>query len=108
MSLIEHVYSPLEDFNALRLLRILTVFRKTVLMQTLIDSFEGLSGIMGLLAYSFVIFSILGIHIWKGSIHNRCYTTVEPEWKLLDNYPHLCSNFSQCPEGAICAARESY
>jgi hypothetical protein len=107
MSLIELVYQLIKDLRALRLFIILNVFRKTVLMRTLLDSLEGLSGIMGLLSYSIVIFAILGIDIWKGLIHNRCYTTVEPEWKLLENYPPLCRKYSQCPEGATCAERNN-
>lgn len=49
---------------------------------------------MGLAIFFFTIFSILGVAIWAGKIHYRCYNTpfpVDGEWELTADTPYLCS-----------------
>jgi hypothetical protein len=60
---------------------------------------------MGLAIFFFTIFSILGVAIWSGKIHYRCYTTpgpVDGEWELLPDYVHLCtsSDLNSCPSNS--------
>lgn len=71
--------SALRAFRLLRPLKLLTsVPALRVLLATLIESVQSLGGIMGLALFFFTIFSILGVAIWSGKIHYRCYATPEP------------------------------
>jgi hypothetical protein len=57
-----------------------------ILLGTLFESVLSLGGILGLAIFCFTIFSILGVSIWNGKGHYRCYTTPEPvdgEWELV-------------------------
>lgn len=94
----------LSAFRSIRLLRPLKLLSKIpslkVLVTTLFGSIMGLSGIGGLAFFFFSMFSILGITVWNGRIHYRCYMTEFPEngeWLADPNYPHLCSSSSPCP-----------
>jgi hypothetical protein len=65
---------------------------------------------MGLAIFFFTIFSILGVAIWSGKIHYRCYQTENPvdgEWELYPDYNHLCiyNDNTTCPSGAYCGSR---
>ena len=65
---------------------------------------------MGLAIFFFTIFSILGVAIWAGKIHYRCYTnpfpTEDGEWELTPDFPFLCSeDHNQCPSGNFCRSR---
>lgn len=99
--------------RAIRLLRPLRLLSKIpslkTLLATLIDSLANLSGILGLAIFFFLIYSILGVSVWQGQIHYRCYLTAKPvdgEWQLYPEYPHLCSpESSTCPEGSFCGSR---
>jgi hypothetical protein len=51
---------------------------------------------MGLAIFFFTIFSILGVAVWQGKIHYRCYMTEFPDletkdWVLDPNFTQLCS-----------------
>lgn len=63
---------------------------------------------MGLALFFYIIFGILGITIWSGHIHYRCYATEFPkngEWKMLQN-DEICSLESNpCPEGYFCRSK---
>ena len=69
MALLELGFPQISKLGAMRLLRVLQAFRKTVVMRTLLESIWGLSSILVLLAFSFMIFAIMGVNIWKGAIH---------------------------------------
>ena len=77
-------------------------------MRTLLESIWGLSSILVLLAFSFMIFAIIGVNIWKGAIHQRCYVSQAPEWQLLESHTFLCSETSPCPEGSTCGSSNSW
>ena len=49
-----------------------------LLIGTLLSSVSQLGGIMGLAMFFFLIFAILGVSLWDGKIHNRCYETSCP------------------------------
>jgi hypothetical protein len=102
----------LSALRAVRLLRPLKLLSKIpairVLISTLLNSIAGLGGIMGLAIFFFSIFSILGITIWSGRIHYRCYVTPDPvngEWDLLKGYTKLCSSSLPCPGNSYCRSR---
>lgn len=68
--------AALRAFRLLRPLKLLTsVPALKLLLSTLIESVQSLGGIMGLALFFFTIFSILGVAIWSGKIHYRCYET---------------------------------
>ena len=104
--------SGLSALRSIRLLRPLKLLSKIpalkVLVTTLFGSVMGLSGILGLALFFFSIFSILGMTVWAGRIHYRCYQTPEPEngeWKVLSSYTALCSDAYPCPAGSFCGSR---
>ena len=76
---------------------------------TLIESVQTLSGTMGLALFFYVIFGILGITLWSGDIHYRCYKTESPvdgEWELGGGGDAICSEASNpCPAGFFCRSR---
>ena len=95
----------LSSLRAVRLLRPLRLLGKVpaikVLITTLLNSIAGLGGIMGLAMFFFSIFSILGMTVWSGRIHYRCYLDSEPsdgEWPLNPNSVSLCSSNAKCPD----------
>ena len=60
------------------------------MITTLIGSVQTLSGTMGLALFFYVIFGILGITIWSGHIHYRCYKEdiylpTTKNWEYLEN-----------------------
>jgi hypothetical protein len=64
---------------------------------------------MGLALFFYVIFGILGITIWSGHIHYRCYATEKPvdgEWEMMSGSDDICSEESNpCPKGFFCRSR---
>ena len=63
---------------------------------------------MGLALFCYLIFGILGITVWNGRIHFRCYDEEafnSGEWTLANGYDDLCNEDSQCPTGNICRSR---
>lgn len=80
-----------------------------ILLSTLFASISSLGGIIGLAMFCYIIFSILGISIWNGKTHYRCYVTEAPidgKWELLPEYPHLCSDdYYPCPADSFCGSR---
>jgi hypothetical protein len=103
--------AALRAFRLLRPLKLLTSIPSLrVLLRTLMESVQSLGGIMGLAMFFFTIFSILGVAIWSGKIHYRCYTTEAPVngvWNVLEGYNNLCnpSNPDTCPTGSFCGSR---
>lgn len=99
----------LKALRSVRLLRPLKLLRTIpairILITTVLSSIQSLSGIIGLAMFFFMIFSILGVTIWNGKIHYRCYLTEEPvfgEWEVDPRYDKLCMHDDQCPEGSFC------
>ena len=71
--------SGLRTFRLFRPLRSLTTMPSMkLLIGTLLSSVSQLGGIMGLAIFFFMIFAILGVSLWDGRIHYRCYTTQDP------------------------------
>lgn len=51
---------------------------------------------MGLALFFFLIFAILGVSLWDGKIHYRCYETEWPDpitgaWNTVEGDNRLCS-----------------
>ena len=74
--------SGIKAMRSVRLLRPLKLLRSIpsirILITTLLSSVSNLGGIMGLAMFVFTIFAILGVTIWNGKIHYRCYLTDQP------------------------------
>jgi hypothetical protein len=87
--------SALRAFRLLRPLKLIsTIPSLKMLLGTLINSVQSLGNIMGLACFFFTIFSILGVSLWQGKIHYRCYTTPQPvngDWVLTEGFYQLCS-----------------
>ena len=65
--------SAIKTLRSVRLLRPLKLLRSIpsirILISTVLASISSLGGIMGLATFFFLIFSILGVTIWNGTIH---------------------------------------
>ena len=63
---------------------------------------------MGLASFFFTIFAILGVSLWDGKIHYRCYETELPVngvWKVIEDDIDLCSHdVHPCKKG-FCGSR---
>lgn len=102
--------SGLRTFRLFRPLRSLnTMPSMRLLIGTLFSSVKQLGGILGLAMFFFMIFAILGVSLWDGKIHYRCYATDKPvngTWALLEGDDELCSDdFRPCPAGYFCRSR---
>jgi hypothetical protein len=66
---------------------------------------------MALALFFLLIFAILGVSIWNGRIHYRCYQTEEPDfangglWQLAPGDDRICSASRACPTGTFCRSR---
>ena len=54
--------------------------------------------------FFFIIFSILGVSLWDGEIHYRCYETELPDpvdgsWNVVSDDKALCSSVKECKVG---------
>jgi hypothetical protein len=82
--------SALRAFRLLRPLKLLnSIPSLKMLLGTLISSVKSLSSILVLICFFFTIFGILGVALWQGKIHYRCYETPEPvngEWELTEGF----------------------
>mmetsp|Transcript_24329 Transcript_24329/g.37630 ORF Transcript_24329/g.37630 Transcript_24329/m.37630 type:complete len:272 (+) Transcript_24329:2006-2821(+) len=77
--------SGLRTFRLFRPLRSLTTMPSMkLLIGTLLSSVSHLGGILGLAMFFFMIFAILGVHLWNGRGHFRCYETEFPDPLTLD------------------------
>lgn len=91
--------SGLRTFRLFRPLRNLTtVPSMRTLVGTLLQSMSQLGGILSLAIFFFMIFAILGVNLWAGKIHYRCWDLTLNEsgkyvnnWDGLDNSRGLCS-----------------
>jgi hypothetical protein len=90
--------SGLRTFRLFRPLRSLTTMPSMrILIGTLLQSVAQLVGILGLMAFFFLIFAILGVSLWDGASHYRCYLTSAPdpltgEWALQPDDLRLCAD----------------
>lgn len=100
----------LRAFRLLRPLKLLnSIPSLKMLLSTLLNSVKSLSSVFVLILFFFTIFGILGVALWQGKMHYRCYETPEPidgEWKLVEGFEEICSNdYNQCPSGTYCRSR---
>jgi hypothetical protein len=102
----------MKALRSVRLMRPLKLLRSVpsirVLIQTLLASVGSLGGIMGVAGFFFLIFAILGVTLWKGKIHYRCYQTkfpVDGEWELTPDHTELCGSYAACPAASWCGSR---
>ena len=74
-----------------------------LLIGTLFASVTSLGSVMALALFFFMIFAILGVSIWDGAIHYRCYTTewpVDGKWEVVADDERICSQgIRECPIG---------
>ena len=97
--------SGLRTFRLFRPLRSLqNMPSMKILIETLLSSVSQLGGIMGLALFFFLIFAILGVSLWDGRIHYRCYTAEWPDpktgaWQTVEGDERLCGENRKCPKG---------
>lgn len=100
--------SGMRTFRLLRPLRTLTTMPSMkILISTLIDSVAQLGGVLVLAVFFFIIFAILGVSLWKGSINMRCRLTEFPmdgDWEVDEADPLLCSSQRQCAVNRWCGS----
>jgi len=93
--------SVLRTFRLLRPLRLVGRLEQLkVIISVLLSSLRALGATMGLALFIFTVYAILGLTIWSGSIHFRCYETERPvggEWQMISGYTDLCSTNYPCP-----------
>ncbi|CAI2380762.1 unnamed protein product [Moneuplotes crassus] len=92
------LFKPLRSFSSFPAMK--------SIVGTILDSLSKLGEITIVAVIFFYIFAILGVTLWAGSLHYRCYTTPKPvngDWILLENYTRPC-NAHQCPEGSYCGS----
>jgi len=82
--------SGLRTFRLFRPLRSLsTLPSMRILVGTLLASVSQLGGILSLAIFFFLIFAILGVSLWSGTIHYRCHVSPEPflngTWPLVQD-----------------------
>jgi hypothetical protein len=92
--------SGLRTFRLFRPLRSLTTMPSMkLLIGTLFSSLSNLGGLMGLSLFFFMIFAILGVSLWHGRIHYRCYKGDGPilnevsgkyTWEIDESDERLC------------------
>ena len=105
--------SGLRTFRLFRPLRSLTTMPSMrILIGTLIYSLSHLGGILGLAIFFFMIFAILGVTLWEGKIHYRCYETPDPfpngTWVVSKTDLSLCSDYRPCAEGYYCRSKTTH
>ena len=96
--------SGLRTFRLFRPLRSLTTMPSMkLLIGTLLSSVSHLGGILGLAMFFFMIFAILGVSSFNGTIHQRCFETQDPlpdgSWNLVEGDYRLCSSQRICSVG---------
>jgi cold shock CspA family protein len=109
------------NITFLRVLRVLRTLRSVnkvkgmkIIINSLLVSLKSLWQTLLLLGFAFVVFSLLGVQLWLGSFHNRCYEvsvdTFEMTTRLQipmdelgeDRMCALGSTGRQCPDGSVC------
>lgn len=87
-------YSAFRTFRLLKPLKSLNSLQNMkILVSTLISSLAQLGEIIIFALFFFLIFSIMGVSLWAGSIHYRCRETEYPEngdWIAVSSDTQLC------------------
>ncbi|CAI2379843.1 unnamed protein product [Moneuplotes crassus] len=92
------LFKPLRSFSSFPAMK--------SIVGTILDSLSKLGEVAIVAVIFFYIFSILGVTLWSGSLHYRCYTTPEPvngEWIVLESHTRPCDAFA-CPVGSYCGS----
>ena len=96
-------------FKPLRSLRSLPSMQELVV--TLLESVYQLTNIFLLLEFALLLFSILGLQIWRGITHYHCRSTLEPVdgiWPIVEDDMSICgdSGYNQCniDDGEVCGS----
>ena len=94
--------SGLRTFRLFKPLKTLTNYPSmATLVETLLSSMKSLGGILGLAAFFFAIFAILGISQWMGLTHYRCrlteFPTADGIWPTVPGDTLLCGE-RVCPD----------
>lgn len=97
-------YSAFRTFRLLRPLRSLNSLQNMkLLVATLLSSLAQLGEIIVFALFFFLIFSIMGVSLWAGSIHYRCRETEYPvngNWVAVASDTELCG-YRSCPNDAL-------
>jgi len=96
--------SAVRTFRVMRPLRAITRFKELrFLVRLLLQCIPMLMNVVGLCAFIFFVFGILGVQLWQGTLRQRCYSMVTGE--PYDS-EFLCSispsGYHHCPEGYEC------
>lgn len=84
-------------FKPLRSLRTLPSMQELVV--TLLDSVMQLTNVFFLLVFALLVFSILGVQIWRGVTHFKCRTTEAPIdgiWPIAEDNNDVCGGLNMC------------
>lgn len=113
-------YSAFRTFRLLRPLRSLNSLQNMkLLVSTLLSSLAQLGEIIVFALFFFLIFSIMGVSLWAGSIHYRCRETKYPsggDWVAVADDTQLCG-YRSCPSdssgnptycGSLVVAHDKY
>jgi voltage-dependent calcium channel L type alpha-1D len=89
--------SSLRTFRVLRPLRTLTRFEgMRVVVQSIFASIPALFNVFLLCAFIFLVFGIVGVQLWSGILHGRCYVQ-DPEGALEMHPDEIICGLS-CPQ----------
>ena len=103
--------------KALRVLRVLRPLRAInrfpelkLLISLMLDLLPMLGSVLAICGITFLIFAILGLHLWEGILHNRCYNGNGTELDALgygeEPYvPYVCN---RSPNAGIQSCPSSY
>ena len=95
-------------FKPLRSLKTLPAMKELVV--TLLESVMQLTNIFFLLEFALLLFSILGLQIWRGLTHFHCREIAEPlpdgTWPIPEENQLVCGGMNQCDasSGQVCGS----
>lgn len=94
-------FSSLRTFRVLRPLRTINVIRKLrALVKTVMDSLPYLFDIFIIILFTFGVFAIIGLQLFRGALQKRCFHLATG--KVSDDSPACGTNMYSCDEGFEC------
>lgn len=96
-------------FKPLRSLRNFPAMKELVV--TLLESVQQLTNIFLLMEFALLLFSILGIQIWRGLFNYHCRLTefpVDGVWEIDPENTRVCGGMNTCAEGQYCGSLYDY
>ncbi len=108
-----NLFPGVTNISPLRILRVLRPLRAInnvpglkIMVDTLLSSMRALGNVAILISFLMTIFAIMGLQLWNGVLHQRCY--LETDIDFLDDSGHICSidgpDGYECPDGYVCVS----